>query len=104
MGVTKSAAARGEIRAAADQMRWVKPHELQLLNQAPSRSVVAGIFFGRRDELGRVGVEMLAGAAAGRCLIGLEDADGSRYFLVHDGCRAEVVYVLLITQVGGVAA
>lgn len=104
MGVTQSATARDEIGAAAEQMRWVKPHELRLLNQAPARSVVAGIFFGRRDELRRAGVAALASGGAGRRLIGLEDADGSRYFLVHDRCRAEVVYVLLVSPVGGAAA
>ena len=104
MGVTQSLAARDQIRAAAEQMLWVEPHRLRLLTKAPAVSVVAAIFFGRREEPRRAGGAVLAGEEAGPHLIGLEDADGSRYFLVHDRYRAEVVYVLLISPVGRVAA
>lgn len=104
MGVTESAAARDEIRVAAEQMPWVEPHQLQVLTEVPAQAVVAAIFSGRRDDLGRAGVAVLAGKEAGRRLIGLEDADGRRYVLVHDDYRAEVIYVLRTTPVNQVAA
>lgn len=104
MRATDPATARDEIRAAAERVRWRDPRAVAELGSRPVRSIVAGIFFGRRVELLRAGVAPIG--AGSTKLIGFEDAAGLRYFLLHrtDGLLVEALYVLQIAPVERIAA
>lgn len=103
MGVTDSVA-QDEIRAAVERMPWGDPRAVAELDGEPVRSIVAGIFFGRRDQLLRAGVAPMG--AEGEKLIGLEETTELQYFLIHrtDGLLVEALYVLLIAPAQRIAA
>jgi hypothetical protein len=91
MGYTHTEPQRAQLRTALDDMAWVDPGELGgILDAAPIRYVVAGLFFGRAWALHRAAVTPLPadGACRGVRLIGLESAAGDRYLLVDTGYEA----------------
>lgn len=83
-------------------MVWVDPNDVSELQAAPVCQIVAGLFFGRREQLRLASVAELAGGSADR-LIGLEDDAGHRYFVLEIGNHFEAVYVVRLAPAGQAA-
>jgi hypothetical protein len=96
MGYTNTETKRVAIRAAVDAMDWVDPDQVAgVLDWAPVRHLVAGLFYLRRWALSAAAVTSLgdaSGLAAGtdgqRRLIGLQSVSGERYVLLDLGYEA----------------
>jgi hypothetical protein len=90
MGYTAEEPQREEILDAIKRMSWTEtPASLPYLEGPAIRAIVNAVFHHRRDQLHLVGVAQLNG---GRQLIGLEDALGTRSYLLD--LDAEAIYVL----------
>ena len=94
MGYTNTPAKRAAIHAAVDCMVWVDPHRLaDVLDAAPVRFVVAGLFCGRPWQLSCAASTALptsggltaVGPDGPRRLIGLQAVTGDRYVLLDLG-------------------
>ena len=94
MGYTNTPAKRAAIHAAVESMVWVDPHRLaDVVDAAPVRFVVAGLFCGRTWQLCSAaraalptGGELTAvGPDGPRRLIGLQSVTGDRYLLLDLG-------------------
>jgi hypothetical protein len=98
MGYTHTEAKRAQIRAAVEAMCWVDPAQLgDVLDEAPVRFVVAGLFYQRRWALHAVAVAALPTDDLGRSrrLIGLDSVTGARHVLLDVGY--EVIHLLTDT-------
>jgi hypothetical protein len=93
MGYTNNETKRAAVRAAAAAIDWTDhPATVAQLQASPVRVVVAGIFFGRSQQLRRAGTAALTLANGVQvALVGLEDAR-DRYYLLDLG--HEALYVL----------
>jgi hypothetical protein len=101
MGYTDTAAKRAEIHAATEEMGWEAPDRLAgVLETAPVRFLLAGLFCGRRRILRAAATTDLRPDIAGRQrrLIGLESLTGDRYVLLE--VRYEAIDLLhqMVTQ------
>lgn len=88
MGYTDTEAKRAEIRAVLAHLVWVDPCEMaDVLDAAPVRHAVAGLFYQRRWALHSAGIATLPDDVAGRQrrLIALESISGERYALLSTG-------------------
>jgi hypothetical protein len=88
LGYTNTEAKRSEIRNALAHMAWLEPAQLAgVLDTAPTRQVIASLFYGRAWALHSAAVATLPADAAGRdrALIGLAAVTGERYVLLHVG-------------------
>jgi hypothetical protein len=101
MGYTDTAAKRAEIHAEIEEMEWEAPDRLAgVLETAPVRFLLAGLFFGRRRMLRAAATTDLRPDVAGRerRLIGLESVTGDRYVLLEVGYEAVDVLHQTVTQ------
>jgi len=88
LGHTNSAAKRTEIQSAVETMTWVEPNDLHhVLDTAPTRFVIASLFYGRPWALHRAAVTDLGEEDTGRSrrLIALESVNGERFLLLDVG-------------------
>ena len=94
MGYTDTPGKRAAICTAVDSMVWVDPDQLaDILDTAPLRFVVAGLFSGRAWQLYSAATTPLPGSAGlttvgpdgARRLIGLQSVTGDRYLLLDLG-------------------
>ena len=94
MGYTNTPAKRAAIHTAVEAMVWVDPHRLaDVLDAAPVRFVVAGLFCGRAWQLSSAATTPLPGSSeltavgpdGARRLIGLQSVAGDRYVLLDLG-------------------
>lgn len=91
MGYTREHTQREEILDAIDRMNWVEtPARPPYLDGPAVRAIVMAVFHHRRDQLRRVSNAELTGD---RQLIGLEDARGTRSYVLDIGYEA--IYVLV---------
>jgi hypothetical protein len=96
MGYTNSETKRAAIRAAVEAMRWVDPDQVAgVLDSAPVRHLVAGLFYQRRWALSAAAVTRLdhgsglpAGLDGQRRVVGLASVTGERYVLLDLGYEA----------------
>ncbi len=96
MGYTNTEPKRAAIRAAVEAMMWVDPAQLSdVLESAPVRHYVAGLFYLRRWALTAAAVEPFSDAThpasppdGQRRLIGLQSVTGERYVLLDLGYEA----------------
>jgi hypothetical protein len=96
MGYTNTEAKRAAIRAAVDRMSWVEPDQLrEVLDAAPIRYYVGGLFYLRPWALAAAAVAPLADTAnpAGNIteparLVGLASVSGERCVLLDLGYEA----------------
>jgi hypothetical protein len=104
MGYTNTAAKRAAIHVAIEGMVWVDIRALaDVLDAAPVRFVVAGLFYGRAWQLRLAATTPLPGSAGlstvgpdgDRRLIGLQSVTGDRYLLLDLGY--EVIDLLHLT-------
>jgi hypothetical protein len=93
LGYADTETKRAAIRAAADAIDWTdQPWTVARLTEAPLRVLVAAMFYQRRDDIRRAGSARLQLNGAEHALVGVEDAAGTRYFLLDMG--HEAAYVL----------
>jgi hypothetical protein len=106
MGYTNTAGKRAGIRAAVDAMIWVDPERLaDILDAAPVRFLVAGLFCGQAGQLHAAATTPLPvgagptaiGPGGARRLIGLHSVSGDRYVLLDLGY--EVIDLLHQTDI-----
>lgn len=98
MGYTHTEATRTQIRAAVEAMTWSDPAQMaDVLNGAPTRFVVAGLFYQRPWALHATAVAALPDDELGRSrrLIGLDSVTGERHVLLDLGY--EVIHLLTDT-------
>jgi hypothetical protein len=86
MGYTNTEAQRAAIRAALDRMDWVDPDQLcDVLDAAPIRYYVGGLFYGRPWALAAAAVSPFGDQQR---LVGLRSVSGERYLLLDLGYEA----------------
>ena len=91
MGFTAAQQQREEILAAVESMTWTDTSDQPPdLDGAAVRAIVAVVFHRRRDLIELVGIAQLDG---GRQLIGLQDAQGGRSYVLD--LDAEAIHVLV---------
>jgi hypothetical protein len=91
LGVTRTARQRKQILAALADMDWSADIDTCLahLDGEAARAILAAVYHHRRDQLRLVGTATLP---AGHQLVGLQDADGTRSYLLD--LDAEAIHVL----------
>ena len=91
LGVTRTARQRTQILTALSRMDWSPDIDTSLahLDGEAARAIVAAVYHHRRDQLQLVGTAALPD---GHQLIGMQDADGTRSYLID--LDAEAIHVL----------
>jgi len=91
LGVTRTARRRTQILTARSRMDWSPDIDTSLahLDGEAARAIVAAVYHHRRDQLQLVGT---AAVPDGHQLIGMQDADGTRSYLLD--LDAEAIHVL----------
>jgi len=95
MGYTTEAPQREDILAAAARIVW-QPATAQLMFDSPAVQAVVAATMGRlwRRRIRRFGITQLNGR---RQLVGVEDAHGTRQYVIDLDCLSEAVHVLTHT-------